>query len=164
METESLLLVLGPKDVDRIGGHDHWRRDLGQELAVRPPEPERAVGLSIHLVALLVDRAVVPATEQGEVRQRGRAALRPVAHVMPLAQRESAAREAAAAVPVQERAPQLRGNSASPGPNFHDAPVLVVPHHHPAHVARQTPRRFRGNVRSLPFANKATLHPVFGGI
>ena len=68
---------------------------------------------------------------------------------MPLAEREPAAREAAPVVPVEERAPQRRGNRPGPGPNFHEPPVLIVPHHHPARVARQTPRRFRGNVRSV---------------
>ena len=100
--------------LDRIGGH--WDRSghLGQEPAIRPPERQRAVGLSIDVIALLVHRAVVPATEQREVRQRGRAALRPVADMMPLAGRQPAARKAAALVPVVERAPQRRGNC--PGP------------------------------------------------
>ena len=87
MEAESLRVVLRPQGLDRIGGHRGRRRDLGQGPAVRPPEPKRAVGLSIDLIALLVDRAVVPATEQREVRERGWAALRPVTDVMPLAER-----------------------------------------------------------------------------
>jgi len=98
--------------------------------------------LSIDLIALLVDRAVVPATEQREVRERGWAALRPVTDVMPLAEPEPAAREAATLVPVMERAPQRRGNRPGPGPDLDGAPVLVVPHHHAAGVARQAPRRF----------------------
>jgi hypothetical protein len=40
----------------------------------------------------------MPAAEEREVRQRGRAALRPVAHVMPLGHPHMAAREAAALI------------------------------------------------------------------
>jgi len=50
-----------------------------------------------------VDRAVVPATEQGEIRQRGGTALRPVTNVMALSEADPTAREAAAAVAVVER-------------------------------------------------------------
>src|SRR3972149_149279 len=82
----------------------------GRGPAVRPPEPERAVGLPIDLVPLLVNRAVVPATEQREVRERGRAALRPVAEVMPLAERQPAAREAAGPGPGGQRGPRSRGD------------------------------------------------------
>ncbi len=105
VKAEPLGLAPLPEDLDGITAHHDRRWDIGQEPAVRTPEPERAVGLSIDLVALLVDRAVVPATEQGEIRERGRAAFRPVAHVMPFTQPEAAAREAAALVPVLERAP-----------------------------------------------------------
>ncbi len=64
VQAEPLRVVLGSESLGRIGGHYRGRRDIGQEPAVRPPEMERAVGLSIHLVAFLVDRAVVPATEE----------------------------------------------------------------------------------------------------
>ena len=63
VEAQPLRLVPRPEGLDRISGHRRGRRDIGQEPAVRPLERERAVGLSIDLVALLVDRAVVPATE-----------------------------------------------------------------------------------------------------
>ncbi len=105
VEAEPLRLVPRPEGLDGIGGDCSGRRHLGQESPVRAPEPEHAVRLSIHLVALLVDRAVVPATEQGEVRERGRAALRPVADVMPLAEREPAAGKAATPVAVVEYPP-----------------------------------------------------------
>ena len=85
METEPLRVVLLSEGLDRIGGYCGRRRYIRQGSAVRPTEGERAVGLSIHLVALLVYRAMVPATEEREVRQRGRPALRPMAHVMSLA-------------------------------------------------------------------------------
>ena len=98
MEPEPLRLVLGAEDRDRIGGHRRRRRDLGQEPAVGPPEPERAIRLAIDPITLLVDRPMVPATQQREVRQRGRAAFGLVAHVMAFTQRQPAAREAAALV------------------------------------------------------------------
>jgi len=142
VELESLRGVPRPEGLDRIVRHCGRSRNLGQEPAVRPPEPERAVGLTVDLVALLVDRAVMPATEEREVGERGRAAFGPVAHVMALAEREPAAREAAALVPMVKRAPQRRGNRAGPRSDFQQAPVLIVPHHHPARVARQAPRRF----------------------
>src|SRR6266545_7384291 len=76
VESETLGVVQRPEGLDRVSGHRDWRRDVGQGAAVGPPELERAVGLSIEVKALLVDRAVVAATEQGEVRERGGAALR----------------------------------------------------------------------------------------
>jgi hypothetical protein len=66
-------------------------------------EPKLAIGLSLELVALLVNGAVVPATEHGEIRERGGAALGPVTDVMALADSHPAARETAAAVSVMER-------------------------------------------------------------
>jgi len=88
-----------------IVGHLVRKRDVGQDPPVRAQEPKLAVGLSIKPVALLMDRAVVPATEQREVRERGRAPVRPVAEVMPLPEPHATAREAAATVAVMERPP-----------------------------------------------------------
>src|SRR5437762_11551070 len=124
-------------------------RDLGQELAAGTAEPKLAVRLSIKSVALLVDRAVVPATEHGEIRQRGGTALRPVTNVMALSEADPAAREAAAAVAVMERPPECRGNRPGASIDLHDPAVLAVSHHHPAGVARQTLRRSRGNARAV---------------
>src|SRR5439155_972062 len=118
------------------------RRVSQQEAApragapVRTPEVELAVRLSIHLVALLVDRALVPATEQREVRERGRAAVRPVTDVMPLAEREAAAGKAAAPVPVVERPAKRWGDGPGAGADLDDLTIRGVPHHHPARVAR----------------------------
>src|SRR5205823_7946662 len=132
-----LRVVPRRKGLDGIGGYRSGGRHLGQELTVRAPEPELSVGLSIHLVALLVDRAVVPATEQREVRERGRAAVRPVADVVPLAEREAAAGKAAALVPVMERAAKGRRDGPGAGADLDDLTIRGVPHHHPARVARQ---------------------------
>jgi hypothetical protein len=49
--------------------------------------------------------AMVPATKQGEIRKRGGASICPVTNVMALAEPNSAAREAAAAVAVMQRPP-----------------------------------------------------------
>ena len=149
VESKSQRFVPRPQSRDRIRGQRDRRRDVGQQAAVRPPEPERAVGLGIDAIALLVDRAVVSATEEREVGERGRAALRPVADVMPLAQRQPAAREAAAAVAMVKRAPQRRRNRPRPRPDLHDAPVRVVPHDHAAGVTRQALGRLRGNARPV---------------
>ncbi len=78
-------------------------RDLGQKPAVRAAESKLAVGLSIHLVAVLVNGAVVPSTEHGEIRERGGAPLGPVTDVMSLAEPDATAGEAAAGVSMMER-------------------------------------------------------------
>ena len=113
-------------------------RDLGQKPAVRAAEPKLSVRLSVELVALLVNGAVVPATEQGEIRERGGASLGPVTDVMALSEADPAAGEAAAAVSVMERPPECRRDRPGPGTDFHNAAVPAVLHHHPARVARQT--------------------------
>jgi hypothetical protein len=96
--------VLRSQDLDGIAGHLGRWLDLGQQSTVRAAEPKLAVGLSLDLVALLVNGPVVPVTEQGEIRERGRASLGPVTDVMALAEPDSAARKAAAAIAMVERA------------------------------------------------------------
>jgi hypothetical protein len=142
VQAESLRVVLRSKGLDRIRRYSGRGRDLGEQPAVRSPEAERAVRLSIDLIAFLVHRAVMSAAEQREVRERGGAPLGPVTDVMPLAERQPAPWEATALVTMVERAPQCRGDRAGPSSDLHGAPLLVVPHHHAAGVARQAPRRF----------------------
>jgi hypothetical protein len=105
VKLEPLRVVPRSEDADGVGGDGSGRRDGGQEPAVRSPEAQLSVGLSTHLVALLVNGAVVAATEQCEIRQGGRASVRPVAEVMPLAERQPASWETAASVAVVERSP-----------------------------------------------------------
>src|SRR2546425_5657631 len=105
VQAKPLRIVPCSEDLDRIAVRLGRKRDLGQKLTVRPAEPKLAVRLSIELVALLVDGAVMAATEQGEIRERGGAPLCPVTDVMALADTNPAAREAAAAVSVLERPP-----------------------------------------------------------
>jgi hypothetical protein len=102
MQVKPGRLVSRSEDRDGIFAHLRRRRHVGERSAVRATESKLAVRLSIDLVALFVDRAVVPAAEHGEIRQRGGAALGPVTDVMALADANLAAREAAAAVPVVE--------------------------------------------------------------
>src|SRR6266513_1647446 len=102
VDAEPLRLVPRSDGFHGIVGHLARNRDLGENPPVRAAEPKLAVRLSIEPVALLMDRAVVPTTEQRQVRERGRASVRPVADVMALAEANAAAREAAAAVSVVE--------------------------------------------------------------
>ena len=89
------------------------------------------------------------AAEQGQVRQRGGAALGPVTDVMALAEADVAAGEAAAAVAMLKSSPQRRGNRPRSGRDFHDAAVARVLHHDAARVTRQAPGRFRRNVGAV---------------
>ena len=63
IETQPLRVMLLTEGLDRIGRHRGRLRDVRQGPAVRSPEPKRAVGLSIDPVPLLVNRAVMPATQ-----------------------------------------------------------------------------------------------------
>jgi len=54
-----------------------------------------------------------------------------------LADPHPAAREAAAQVPVLQRAPQGRRNGAGPGADLDNAPVRLVAHDHAARLARE---------------------------
>ena len=77
--------------------------DVGKEPAVGPMERERAIGFTFDPVALFVDGAMMPATQRRKIRQRRRAAARPVADVMALADPNAAARKTTAAVPMMQR-------------------------------------------------------------
>jgi len=92
-----------PEGGDGITGHRRRRRDLGQRTPIGPLESERPIGRARDPVALLVNRTMMAATEQNQVRERGRATLGPVAHVMPLTDPHVAARKAAAPVSMLKR-------------------------------------------------------------
>ena len=104
-EVQAVGVVASAERTDGIPRHRSRQRHLGQRAAVGSPEPERPVGPARDLKPLLVDSAVMPAAQQREVRQRGRAPLRPVTEVMPLAEADTAAGKAATPVPMVERAP-----------------------------------------------------------
>ena len=103
MQDKPLGLVPGPEDPHGIIENLRRTRHLGQQPAVRALKAQLSVRSSLHLKALLVDGAMVPTTEEREIRERRGAAVGPVTDVMPLAESHSAPREAAAAVPVMER-------------------------------------------------------------
>jgi hypothetical protein len=89
----------------RISGDTDGGRHVREHAAVRSPELEHAVSASMHAIALLVHAAVVAATQQREVRQRGRAALGPVTDVMALRDADAASGKPTAAVAVLQRPP-----------------------------------------------------------
>jgi hypothetical protein len=110
VKVEPGRLVPRSERLDGIVGHRRRRRD---------------VGLSFHLIALLVNGAVMAPTEHREVRERGGSALGPVTEVMALAKRQPAARKPAAVIAVVQRAPDRRGNSSRSRADFHDLPIGV---------------------------------------
>jgi len=69
--------------------------------------------------------------------------------MMALPDANPAAREATAAISMVQRPSYGRRNRAGPGGHFHGPAVTVVLHHDAGRVARQTLRRFRGNVRAI---------------
>ena len=137
VQGKPIRIVSRSQDFHCIARYFRRTRHLGQNSAVRATEPQLAVGRSLELVALLVNGAVVPPTEQGEIRERGGAPLRPVTDVMALAESHSAAREATAAVSVVERPPEGRRDGPRAGTDLDDLTIRGVSHHHPARVARQ---------------------------
>jgi hypothetical protein len=58
-----LRVVPRTENIDRIVGYSGRNRDLGQDLAVRTAEPKLPIRLSIEPIALLMDGAMVSATE-----------------------------------------------------------------------------------------------------
>src|SRR5437867_6271342 len=90
VQAKSRRLVSLSQDTDGIGRRLRRSRHVGKEQAVRPAEPKLAIRLSIDLITLLVDRAVVAATQKREVRERRGTGVGPVPDVMSLAERQSA--------------------------------------------------------------------------
>ena len=133
------------KRIRRIIGNVRRRWHFGDEPPVGAIERERAIGLSFDAVALLVDGAVMPAAEHREIRQRGRAAARPMPDVMPLPDAHAAAGEATSAVAMVQRSPDRGRNRPCPGADLDEPPLRVVPHDHAAGIAREALGRFRGN-------------------
>src|SRR5262249_60077746 len=92
---------------------------------------------------------MVPATEQGEVREHRRSALSPVNDVMTLSEPHAAAREATTLVAMVQRSSDRRRDRACPGGDLYDTTVLGMLHHDAAGIARQASGRFRGNVGAV---------------
>ena len=74
--------------------------------------------------------------------------MRPVADVMGVGERKSAAGEPATSVSMLQRAPKRRRNCPRPRADLRYLTVCVVPHHYPGRIAGQTARGLCGNVRA----------------
>jgi len=100
VQVEPLSVVRRAQRGDGIARHRGERRNVRQWPAVRSPEAELSISLSLHLITLFVHRAMMATTQQREIRQRGGASVGPMAKVMALTECSCAAGEAAAPVPV----------------------------------------------------------------
>jgi hypothetical protein len=98
-------LVAVSQEQDGIGVRARRSRNLGQELRIRSPKPQLVVAQSLDPISLLVDRPMMPPTEQREIRQRGRPAPRPVSEVMAFCDAHAAAGEPTAPVAVLQCSP-----------------------------------------------------------
>src|SRR3989442_8505056 len=136
-------ILTGSPRTSRGGGTSGRGRPSGRRNRSSP------FGLSIELVALLVNGAVVAATEQGEIRERGGAPLGPVTDVMSLSEPDPAAREPAAAVAVMERPPEGRRDRAQSSRHLIDETNESSPHPPPASLPPHAPRRFPRNVGAI---------------
>src|SRR4030095_15740269 len=89
-----------------IGWRRRRTRYIGHDPTIRAAKSQLTVRHALDAIAFLVDRAVMTAAEQHQIRQCRRAAVGPVTDVMRLAEAPVAAREATAAVAIEERASQ----------------------------------------------------------
>src|SRR5262245_9028092 len=90
---------------NRIGRYGRSCWAFGEDRAVGTPETELAIWLSLDVITVFVDRAVVPTAQRREIRQGRRAAMRPMANMMTLAKRPPAAREATSLIAMFKRTP-----------------------------------------------------------
>jgi hypothetical protein len=95
-----LLLVLRAKVFHGILGRRGWWWNVVDRLAIRPPEPQLTVRVSIDLEPFLMHRAMVSPTQQHQVRERRGSTSRPVMDVVALTETYATAWEAAATVAV----------------------------------------------------------------
>ena len=104
VDVYSLRVVLTSEVLGRIDWHRIGWRHRREKLAVWSAEPELTVELPGHLIALLVDRTMMSAAEQGQIRERRGSAMRPVLDVVPLTESHATTPEAAAVISVVKRA------------------------------------------------------------
>src|SRR5262249_22809953 len=126
--------MLRAQRLHRVCGNRDERRDFGHVLSVRPPEPERAVGVAFDLKTLLVHRAVMSTTQERQIRQRRGSALCPVPHVMPLAERRSTPGEATPAVAMKECTSDRGRNRPRSRPYLHHSALFIASHHYATRV------------------------------
>jgi hypothetical protein len=142
VQLKALRLMTGSQRADRILGYRGRSGHIGQHAAIGSPELEHVVRPARHPVSLFVDRAMMTATQQDEVSQRGRPPVRPVPHVMPFRDPHPAPRESTILVSMVQGAPQRGRDRSRARADLQYPPLLIVPHEHAARVAREAPRRF----------------------
>src|SRR5262245_24923887 len=139
MQREPSSSVARAQDEQGVVRDIDGRRNVWEDAAVGQAELQLAVRLPSDLIALFMHGSMMTTAEHGEVRQRRRSPLRPVAEVMALAEAHGAAREAAATVTMVECPPYRRRNRPCSSAHFDDAAVAGVAHDDAAGVARQAP-------------------------
>ena len=100
-----------------------------------PTEPEAA----------LVQQPVMRGAEQNEVLLTRRASVDPMLHVVDVGEAGAASGKAAPTIASLERSPEPSGHSPRAAPDVADIAVAPVRHRLDRRVAREAPRRFRGN-------------------
>jgi hypothetical protein len=127
------------------------------DFTVGAVELQLAVGVALDLIALFVDGAMVPATEHGEIGERRRASLSPMANMVAFPDADATAREATAAISMVQRPSDGCRNRAGSGGNFDGPAVAVVWHQHTGRVTREALGRFRGNLLEATIARRERL-------
>src|SRR5215813_10540119 len=84
VDVQTLRVVRRAQRLHGLRRHRGRRWHLGHQPPIRPPELKGTVGLPRERVTLLVHRAMMPATQECEVGEYCRPAVRPVPDVMPL--------------------------------------------------------------------------------
>ena len=138
VQRQAILLVPCAQHRYGIRRYRGWQRHFVHDSPIGPPELKRTVRLALEVKSLLLDRAMVPATQKREIRELRGPALSPVTDVVRLPKTYAATREAAPVVPVVQCSPKSRRDRAGPGADFRYAPVRVMTHDHP--VASQARR------------------------
>ncbi len=85
VDLQTQRFVLKGERASRVSRRDGWCHDMRQQAAVRPSDLELAIDSVRDVVALFVNRAMVPPAEQDEVSQCGRPAMSPMLDVVSLA-------------------------------------------------------------------------------
>jgi hypothetical protein len=149
VECQARVPVVSAQCADRIGRHRGSARHVRQNQSVRTLESQRAVRQAFDLVALLVHRAVVSATQEREIRELRGPALSPVMDVVSLPDAHATAREAAPVVAMVQRSPESRRYRAGPGADLRHAPVRVMAHYDARGVAGRALRRSSWNAQAV---------------
>src|SRR5262245_47225451 len=137
VQGQSILLVPHAHHGDGIRRHGGWQRHVMNDPPIGPPELKRAVRMALDLIALLVDRAMVPATQEREIRELRWPTLSPVTDVVSLPNPYAAAREATPVVAMMQHPAERGRDRAGPGADLGHKPVRVMTHYDAHRVAGQ---------------------------